>query len=106
VTNFIGYFTISWACWCNHCNGRAYHPTKSGVNPVSGITVSAPRSIPMGTTLLIQGVGKRVVQDRMRKDFDRKGRLDVFFWNGDVRASHAICKQRGITKQVPVWRIE
>jgi 3D (Asp-Asp-Asp) domain-containing protein len=41
------------------------------------VTVAAPRSIPFGTVVEIEGVGRRVVQDRTSKRFD--GRWDVYF---------------------------
>ena len=45
--------------------------------PKPGITVAGPRSIPFGTRVWIEGVGVRVVQDRLARKYD--GRFDVFF---------------------------
>lgn len=50
--------------------------TASGVWPVAGITVAAPRSVPFGTRVWIEGVGPRIVQDRMNRRFP--DRWDVY----------------------------
>ena len=79
---------ITAYCACKLCCGpHAANKTASGVTPKQGITVAASRSIPFGTVLNIDGVGKRVVQDRLARRFDN--RVDVFF------ASHKEALQFG-----------
>jgi 3D (Asp-Asp-Asp) domain-containing protein len=51
------------------------------------VTVAGPRAIPFGTIVEIEGVGRRVIQDRTARRFD--GRWDVFF------ASHEDAKRFG-----------
>jgi 3D (Asp-Asp-Asp) domain-containing protein len=53
--------------------------TAAGDWPVAGVTVAAPRSVPLGTRVYIEGVGPRVVQDRMHRRF--ADRWDVYFNN-------------------------
>lgn len=69
--------TISAFCHCAACCGVAGQPTASGAWPREGITIAAPRSIPFGTRVHIDGIGWRTVQDRMARRFDGK-RWDVF----------------------------
>ncbi len=59
------------------------HPDASGHAPIAGITCAAPRSIPLGTRLYIDGVGERIVTDRTARRYD--GRVDLFM--GDRRAA-------------------
>lgn len=49
-----GVCTITHYCWCEKCNGRAGHPTASGVNPTVNHTI-ASASIPFGTKVEING---------------------------------------------------
>ena len=71
-------YTVTAYCPCKVCCGQwAGGPTASGKMPVAGITVAGPRSIPFGTRVWIEGVGERVVQDRLARKYD--GRFDVFF---------------------------
>lgn len=51
--------------------------TASGVVPKEGVTCAGPRDIPFGTVVEIEGVGVRIVQDRMNKRFPK--RWDVFY---------------------------
>lgn len=83
-------YTVTAYCGCGKCCGKAGQPTASGKMPQAGVTIAAPRAIPFGTKLNIQGVGTRVVQDRLAKRFD--DRIDVYF------ASHAEAKRFGIRK--------
>lgn len=83
--------TITAYCACKKCCGEgAKGITASGRLPVEGHTVAASRSIPLGTRINIEGLGWRVVEDRLAKRFD--GRVDVYF------ASHAAAKKFGIKK--------
>ena len=64
---------------CVTCNGKwaKYNRTADGHAPKEGVTIAAPRSIPFGTKLNIEGVGIRIVQDRLATRYDN--RIDVFF---------------------------
>ena len=71
-------YTVTAYCACARCCGKwSGGPTASGKMPQAGVTVAGPRSIPFGTRVLIEGVGERVVQDRLARKYD--GRFDVFF---------------------------
>jgi len=71
-------YTVTAYCACEKCCGRwSGGPTASGKMPKPGITVARPRSIPFGTRVLIEGVGERVVQDRLARKYD--GRFDLYF---------------------------
>ncbi len=71
-------FTVTAYCACKACTGyNSGGPTASGAMPRQGVTVAAPRSIRFGTILDIEGVGRRVVQDRLAMAYDN--RIDVFF---------------------------
>lgn len=83
-------YTVTAYCHCAVCCGEAGNPTASGKMPKVGVTIAAPRSIPFGTKLHIQGVGVRTVQDRLPLRYD--SRIDVFF------GSHQEAKRFGIKK--------
>ena len=74
---------ITAYCACALCCGpQASGLTASGVCPVEGITVAAPRSIPLGTRirLTVPGLWKSrafMVQDRLARRYD--DRVDVYF---------------------------
>jgi 3D (Asp-Asp-Asp) domain-containing protein len=71
-------YTVTAYCPCKVCCGKwSGGPTASGKMPKPGITVAGPRSIPFGTRVLIEGVGERVVQDRLARKYD--GRFDLYF---------------------------
>lgn len=81
-------FTVTAYCPCRVCCGRwAGGPTASGQRPRPGLTVAGPRALPLGTRVRIEGLGERLVQDRLARKYD--ARFDVFF------ASHAEAKQFG-----------
>ncbi len=71
--------TVTAYCPCAICCGvmGGTGLTASGKQARQGVTVAASRSIPMGTRLRIEGVGVRVVQDRLAPRYD--DRVDVFF---------------------------
>jgi 3D (Asp-Asp-Asp) domain-containing protein len=69
--------TVTAYCGCAKCCGKAGQPTASGKMPVEGVTVAGPRRIPFGTRVYIEGVGERVVQDRLARKYD--SRFDVYF---------------------------
>lgn len=81
-------FEVTAYCPCRICCGKwSGGPTASGKMPKQGVTCAAPRRIPFGTRLHIEGVGVRVVQDRLSRKFDH--RIDVFF------ASHKEARKFG-----------
>ena len=57
-------------CPCVVCCGKwsRYGLTASGVRPVAGVTIAAPRSVPFGTKVHVEGLGWRTVQDRSKRD--------------------------------------
>lgn len=70
--------TVTAYCPCKVCCGKwSGGPTASGVMPKEGVTVAASRKIPFGTKVQIEGLGTRVVQDRLALKYD--SRIDVFF---------------------------
>lgn len=74
MTNLI----VTAYCACRLCCGAsADGVTASGVEPVQGVTVAAPRAVPFGTRVHIEGIGWRTVQDRTARRYD--GRFDVYF---------------------------
>jgi 3D (Asp-Asp-Asp) domain-containing protein len=81
-------YEVTAYCPCRVCCGKwSGGPTASGKMPKQGVTCAAPRRIPFGTRLWIEGVGVRVVQDRLSPKFD--SRIDVFF------RTHAEAKKFG-----------
>ena len=75
---------------CKICCGKYAKLNRTAANPtpVVGITVAGPRKYKLGTKVFIEGVGNRVIQDRLAARFD--ARIDVFF------ATHAEAKKFGI----------
>jgi len=72
-------FIVTAFCQCSICCGKwaKYNRTASGAKPVEGITCAAPRRIPFGTKLKIEGVGVRIVQDRTSILYG--DRIDIYF---------------------------
>jgi 3D (Asp-Asp-Asp) domain-containing protein len=82
-------YTVTAYCPCKVCCGKwSGGPTASGKMPKPGITGAGPRSIPFGTRVRIEGVGERVVQDRLAKRFDN--RFDVFFGSDEQAHGKAL----------------
>lgn len=77
---------------CKICCGKwaELNQTASGRAPVAGITIAAPRRFKLGTTLNIEGVGVRRVDDRLAKKYDH--RIDLFF------SRHSDAKKWGVKK--------
>lgn len=70
--------TVTAYCSCYRCCGWwGGNKTASGTKPKQGITVAGPRGLPLGTRVFIEGIGERVVQDRLSKKYD--SRFDLFF---------------------------
>lgn len=76
MTNLVLIAIVTAYCHCADCCGKAGQPTASGRMPEAGVTVAGPRSVPLGTWVEIEGVGRRRVDDRTARRFD--GRWDVF----------------------------
>lgn len=95
ITNLI---TLSAYCWCAPCCGKQGQPTSAGVNPKVGITIAAPRNIPLGTRVYVEGVGERTVQDRTARKYN--GRWDLFV------GTHKEAKKHGIKKVKIVYEIK
>jgi 3D (Asp-Asp-Asp) domain-containing protein len=70
-------------CGCVLCCGKwaAGGVTASGARPVEGITVAAPRRVPLGSSVRIHlpggGWHTFTAQDRTARQYD--GRYDIFF---------------------------
>lgn len=52
------------------CPSSSHGLTASGMRPIAGLTIAAPRSIPFGTRVHIEGIGWRTVQDRTARRID------------------------------------
>lgn len=63
---------------CSKCCGKwaKHHRTASGTVPHEGYTIAC-NWLPFGTQVRIEGVGCRVVEDRMSKRFGN--RIDLYF---------------------------
>ena len=70
---FVGLLVTTGFAWSGQkcANGRW---------PTQGVTCAAPRWIPFGTWLLVDGIGWRRVDDRLNVRFERRGgpRVDVY----------------------------
>ena len=105
----MGMFTIVGYCNCIKCCGiwSAQHPsrqdtdyvqmTASGTIPTEGITVAADWSVfPPGTVIEIDGIGRRIVED---KGGAVKGNmLDLYFSSHEEAVAHA-------KQEMRVWRV-
>lgn len=62
---YLGSYNITgYTPGCSHCCGNIKGITASGVEAIAGYTIAAPKNIPFGTTLYIEGYGYYVVEDR------------------------------------------
>ena len=52
------------------------YKTASGTWPKAGRTVAGPRNVPFGTVVWIEGVGERIIEDRMNERYPN--RYDVY----------------------------
>ena len=57
-------WTVTAYCACNACCGKSDGITASGAQVTAYRTVAADPAIPYGTTMWIEGLGERVVEDR------------------------------------------
>lgn len=61
---YIGTFKLTFYCHCSKCCGKSDGITASGAKVQEGVTIATNQSeIPMGTSVYIEGFGKRVAQD-------------------------------------------
>ena len=68
---------VTGYCACRICCGKgARGITAAGTRPVQGRTVAGPRSVPLGTRVIINGK-PYTVEDRTAKRYD--GRWDIYF---------------------------
>lgn len=77
ITNLL----ITAYCSCSICCGKfnsAHNLTANNKRPIQGLTVAAPRNIPLGTKLLIEQYIYEV-QDRYNKHLS--DRIDIYFTN-------------------------
>lgn len=68
---------VTGYCHCQLCCGEMNRPTASGKMPTEMCTIAAPRKIPLGTPVKVEGVGYFLVQDRMSKKYPK--RWDIYF---------------------------
>lgn len=93
MTNLI----VTAYCACVLCCGQyADGITASGVPPVEGVTCAA-NWVPFGTTLEIEGVGTRTVQDRMARRFS--DRVDIYFRDHQRALEFGIKKLKVMVKK-------
>lgn len=52
------------------------HLTANSHIPLTYHTIAAPRCIPLGTVVFVEGIGERIVEDRTARKYD--GRWDLF----------------------------
>ena len=74
-------YTVFGYCSCHACTGKwaKYHKTADGHTPRQGITCAAPKAFKFGARLNIEGIGERVVQDRMSVRYRLGHFLDIYF---------------------------
>ena len=88
---------ITAYCACRICCGPdAANLTAIGTPPKQGITVAAPRSIPLGSTIIINN-HRYTVEDRTAARYD--GRFDIYF------RSHEQAKQFGIRRATVIVKL-
>ena len=79
----LGEYKLTAYCACVKCCGKnpndvGYGITKSGIRAVEGVTVAAdPKVIPLGTEIIIDGLGEYTVQDT--GGAIKGNRIDVYF---------------------------
>lgn len=92
---------VSFYCGCSVCCGQhspevgGHGLTTSGAHPIRGMSVAAPRGVPFGSVLCIEGVGVRVVQDRGGSI--KGNRVDVFVHDSrDLPGTYTFSHQRAL----------
>jgi 3D (Asp-Asp-Asp) domain-containing protein len=86
AVNFARADTITAYCHCRICTPGS-GITASGLRPVEGTTIAGLRCLPLGTRVVVTGVGTFIVQDRMSKRHE--GGWDIY------KASHRRAKDFG-----------
>ena len=84
----LGVFKTTGFCNCKKCCGKwAGGKTKSGVYPEEGITIAVdPKVIPLGSKVMIDGIGVRVAQDTGKHI---KGKcIDVYYKDHGTAWNH------------------
>lgn len=81
-------YAVTAYCHCAKCCGRANQLAADGHMPRAGVTVAGPRSLPLGTHVWIEGLGERIVTDRLAISFDN--RFDIFM------TSHRAARRFGL----------
>lgn len=61
---YLGTYKITGYDTCVKCCGKSDGITASGTQATVGRTCAAPKNIPFGTKLYIDGIGERIVEDR------------------------------------------
>lgn len=71
--------TITSYCACAKvcCGPNAKGITAAGTKVKQGRTIAAPRNIPLGTRVRVEGIGEFTVEDRTARRYD--GRWDIYF---------------------------
>jgi 3D (Asp-Asp-Asp) domain-containing protein len=89
-------FTITAYCSCSKCCGKSDGITASGIKAFEGVTIAADWNIlPLGTIVEIEGVGRRIVQD---KGGSIKGnRIDLFMGTDHQKALNFGKQERWVT---------
>jgi 3D (Asp-Asp-Asp) domain-containing protein len=85
----ITYYTNGYESTQKKVGDNGYGVTASGTKATEGRTVAAPKSIPFGTKVYIEGIGTRVVEDRGGAIAD--GHIDIFV--SDVNVARRLGKQ-------------
>lgn len=96
VRTYLGSYKITGYDTCARCCGNTRGITASGTTATVGRTCAAPKDIPFGTRLWIEGIGERVVEDRGGAVHGKK--LDI------LCADHPACY--AITGTYEVYIIE
>jgi len=97
---------LSAYCHCSPvCCPKPNNPTASGAMPRVGITISAPRAVPLGTRVNIEGIGWWTVQDRTAKRFDKpkakRPRWDLFVKTHEEAKRHGVKEVRILEMRLP-----
>jgi len=96
-------------CACQICCGPdASGITAIGTAPKEGRTIAGPRSIPLGTSVLVRfGEVKKVmrIEDRTARKWDGK-RWDIYFKDHDVVRGFGLQKGTVIIIKMPIQKIK
>ena len=76
VTTNVILATITAYCHCTHCCSKATGLNAAGKSPIQGLSIAAPRSIPLGSHIHI-GTRRYIADDRLAKRYTN--RFDIYF---------------------------